>query len=445
MSQQSRYASEEVDASPLAQPLHFEFSGRTAPNRFLKAAMSERIASWDDKDLSKRGIPTQESINLYRRWREAGAGIVLSGHIIIDTEQIEGPGNLMIPPDAPLSGERFEAFKAMAAAGKTGDNLIIGQVSHPGRQATELYHPHPLSASDVQLQGNIMGMTFGKPRAATQEDINNLVKAFAHAAEFLEKAGWDGIELHGAHGYLLSQFLAPATNHRTDQYGGSLENRARIIVEIAKAIRARTSPGFILSIKLNSVEFQDEGLQSEEAREICEILDQNTFDFVELSGGTYESLGFKYTKESTVKREAFFIEFAELISPVLSKTKVYVTGGFKTVGGMVAALKGVDGVGIGRALAAEPRLVKDIVSGRVKSALAPAVAPDDFATTMLAAGVQIKQIGRDQEPLDISNEQSIAGLKAAFGDYLQKGVSDSSKSPIDFLSADPVPYGPLVA
>jgi 2,4-dienoyl-CoA reductase-like NADH-dependent reductase (Old Yellow Enzyme family) len=160
-----------------------------------------------------------------------------------------------------------------------------------------------------------MGMTFAKPHAASTEEIQRVVDGFAHAAEYLDKAGYDGIELHGAHGYLLAQFLSPTTNQRTDKYGGSLENRARLTLEIAQEIRKRVKSDFIVGIKLNSVEFQEKGFQPEEARELCSLLEKNSFDFVELSGGTYESLAFEHKKDSTRKRESFFLEFADKITP----------------------------------------------------------------------------------------------------------------------------------
>ena len=125
------------------------------------------------------------------------------------------------------------------------------------------------------------------------QEIEDVIEGFAHAAEYLEKAGYDGIQLHCAHGYLLAQFISQTTNKRTDKYGGSLANRARVLIDIANAIRKRTNPDFILSIKLNSVEFQEDGIQPEEARELCAILEQNRFDFVELSGGTYQQLAFE--------------------------------------------------------------------------------------------------------------------------------------------------------
>ena len=151
-------------------------------------------------------------------------------------------------------------------------------------------------------EGNIMGMEFAKPHAATQDEINRVIDSFAHSAEFLEKAGYDGIELHGAHGYLLAQFLSPSTNKRTDKYGGSLENLLRLTLEVAEACRKRVSKDFIFGIKVNSVEFQDKGFTPEDARGLCQALDQAKFDYVELSGGTYESLAFGHKREAR-KRE----------------------------------------------------------------------------------------------------------------------------------------------
>lgn len=191
-----RYDSEDLDPSPLGRPLKFEFSGKTAPNRFLKGAMTERLSSWDPKNLETRGIPSKELINVYRRWGEGCYGVILTGNILIEPDHIEAPGNPIIPRTSPIEGERFEAFKEMAKQSKAHGSLIIGQVNHPGRQVQDRIQPNPVSASDVQLEGEAMGMTFGKPRAATPEDIQNFIEGFSHAAEYLEKAGYDGIQLH---------------------------------------------------------------------------------------------------------------------------------------------------------------------------------------------------------------------------------------------------------
>jgi 2,4-dienoyl-CoA reductase-like NADH-dependent reductase (Old Yellow Enzyme family) len=230
-----------------------------------------------------------------------------AGNIMLAYDQLEGPGNPIIPFGAPFSGERFEAFKELGAQAKKHGSLVLGQVSHPGRQTERRLQPDPVSASDVQLEGEVMGMRFAKPHAATKDEIKQIIAAFTHAAEFLYTAGYDGVELHGAHGYLLAQFLSQTTNKRTDEYGGSLENRARLILEIADSIRHKLPPttGFMVGIKINSVEFQEGGFPVEEAKELCRLLENAQFDFVELSGGTYQALGFQYRRESTKKRESY--------------------------------------------------------------------------------------------------------------------------------------------
>jgi 2,4-dienoyl-CoA reductase-like NADH-dependent reductase (Old Yellow Enzyme family) len=252
-----------------------------------------------------------------------------------------------------------------------------------------------------------MGMHFAKPHAASQDEINSIIDGFAHAAEYLEKAGYDGIQLHGAHGYLISQFLSSSTNKRTDNYGGSLENRFRIIIEIVDECRKRVTKDFVIGIKINSVEFQDKGFTPQEAQALCKALEQTRFDYVELSGGTYESLAFAHKRESTKRREAFFLEFADEIVKPLSKTKTYVTGGFKTVGAMVKALQTVDGVGLGRPAAQEFHLPRDILDGKVTGAIRSKLDENNFGLTNIAAGTQIRQVGKDQKPIDLSDEKSV--------------------------------------
>ncbi|PNS16382.1 NADH oxidase [Sphaceloma murrayae] len=444
MAPSQRYESDDVSAEALGKPLEFAFSKKTAPNRFLKAAMTERLSSWSATDLEARGIPSSDLINVYKRWGEGALGVILTGNIMIEHDQLEAAGNPIIPRTAPFSGPRFDAFASLAKASKAHGSLIVGQVSHPGRQCANNIQKDPVSASDVQLEGNVMGMQFNKPHAASLDEIKRVVDGFAHSAEFMEKAGYDGIELHAAHGYLLAQFLSPTTNKRTDDYGGSLENRSRLIIEIAQEVRKRVSENFIVGIKLNSVEFQDKGFEPEEAKTLCSLLEQNRFDFVELSGGTYESLAFGHKRDSTKKREAFFLEFAELIAPVLTKTRTYITGGFKSAGAMVKSLEVVDGVGLARPVCQEPRLAKDMLDGKVKAAIKMQLDDNDFGITNVAAGTQIRQMGKDQEPIDLSQDENVKG----FMEDVQKwqGMMGSDKTGekygyADIESIKGVPYG----
>lgn len=193
-----RFSTEPADASPLGQPLKFEFSGKTAKNRFMKAAMTERLSTWDPKVLEKRGVPTPELINVYRRWGEGDFGVILTGNVMIEYDQLEAAGNPIVPRDASASGERFEAFKELATVSKKHGSLIVAQVSHPGRQVADNIQKNPISPSDVQLEGEVMGMHFAKPKPMGEQDFKNVIEGFAHAAEFLYKAGYDGIQLHGA-------------------------------------------------------------------------------------------------------------------------------------------------------------------------------------------------------------------------------------------------------
>lgn len=250
-----------------------------------------------------------------------------------------------------------------------------------------------------------------------------------------------------AHGYLLAQFISPTTNRRTDKYGGSLENRARIIVEIVEEIRKRTKPEFSISIKINSVEFQESGLQPEEAKQLCELLEAQRFDFVELSGGTYQQLAFDYDlyqRESTKKRESFFMEFAEMIAPALTKTKVYVTGGFKTVGGMVTAVSTIDGVGLARPTCQEPHIAKDILEGKIKGAIKMRFEENDFGIRLVVAGTHIQQIGNDHEPIDLSQEENVKAYMKDMGVWAEKMGGDKEmkyQAYVDITSVQSIPYG----
>ncbi|KAI1331750.1 NADH:flavin oxidoreductase/NADH oxidase-like protein [Xylariaceae sp. FL0255] len=409
----ARHESAVVDVSPLAEPLKFEFSGKTAKNRFLKAAMAEGSATWHATKLDERGIPTKELVELYRRWGENDWGVIATGNIDIEFDMLDAVGDMIITPECPPSGPRFEGFKEIAVAAKEHGSLLLAQVTHPGRQLSSRIRKDTISASASPP----ISEHYAVPREATKADIARIVDGFSHAAEYVDKAGFDGIELHGAHGYLISQFLSERTNQRTDEYGGSIANRMRLVLEIAKAIKRRTQPGFVLGIKVNSVEFQDNGIKSDEAKILCEAFQDAGFDFVELSGGNHEDIGFGGERESSRKREAYFIEFVNEIVPNLNRTRKYLVGGFRTATSMVKALKQqpLDGISIGRPAAQEPRLAKDILEGKVTGAVKPQFEfIRDTMFGIVAAGSQIVQIGQGFEPFDTSDEKAHAAYREAF-------------------------------
>lgn len=194
----TRFETEAFDPKPFGESLHFDFSGKTAKTRFLKGAMSERLSTWHPTDLEKRGVPTPELVRVYQRWGEGGFGVVLSANVMIEPDHLEAAGNAIIPQGAPCSGERFEGFKAMAEAIKRHGSLAVMQVSHPGRQVGQHIQKHPISASDIRLEKGIGSQTHAKPRAMEKKDIERVVEGFAHAAEYASKAGWDGVQIHGA-------------------------------------------------------------------------------------------------------------------------------------------------------------------------------------------------------------------------------------------------------
>ncbi|KIH60078.1 oxidoreductase, FAD/FMN-binding protein [Ancylostoma duodenale] len=305
-----RIPAQEVDVSILGAPLTFR-NTRKAKNRFLKASMTEKLCTWDSEDLSRRGIPTQDLINVYDKWGHGGFGMILTGNVMVDPRNLESAGNPIICKENDSPQLRKE-FSKLASVSKHDGALVLAQISHAGRQTPLAVNAHPYSSSDVQLVSEIVRA--GKPIPLALDQIKTeVIDRFVFAAKVAYETGFDGVQLHAAHGYLLSQFLSLTTNKRTDRYGGSLQNRVRIVVEIFSASREEipATTGFLVGIKTNSVEFQANGLTMEDAKEACSIMERCGFDFVELSGGTLEKIAWQHERESTRNREAYFIEFAE--------------------------------------------------------------------------------------------------------------------------------------
>ncbi|KAF4551541.1 NADH:flavin oxidoreductase/NADH oxidase-like protein 2 [Elsinoe fawcettii] len=393
-----RVAGPRVNTAALGEPLTFAFSGRTTPNRFLKAPMTERLCTWntDTDDTSVRGMPTPELINLYKRWGEGGIGIIVMGNTMISYTAVEAFGNPILVDD---HDGRLAKYQELVSAAKAHGSLFVCQLFHPGRQGGSALNPQPVSASDVHLNIAWAGTSFNKPRALAVPEIKDLVKAWGETARLCYEAGFDGAQVHCAHGYLLAQFLSLTTNKRTDEYGGALENRARIVFEVIREIK-RVVPDkrFIICVKINSVEFQAGGTQPEDCLRLCQRLEELEVDFVDF----------------TKKREAYFIEFAEMIRPNLKKTKVFVTGGFRTAQGMVKAVEegACDGVGIGRPLTAEPYLCRELLDGRVTGAIDNLV---PLPQNTQSSGTLLHQVGKGHGFLsDFSNQEEVERWLAEF-------------------------------
>lgn len=328
--------------------------GKTLPNRIIKAAMTEGIASSLDQ-------ATDQHQTLYETWAKGGAAALITGNIMIDRRYLERAGNVVVEDESGLN-----QLSSWADAVHKGGSQIWAQISHPGRQCPRLVNTKPLSASEVQLN---MVSNFGKPKAATQKDIKDIISRFANTAKILQKAGFDGVQIHGAHGYFISQFLSPITNHRKDQYGGSLENRARLLLEIVQAVREAVGPSFPVALKLNSSDFQKGGFTLNECVQVVSWLNETSLDLLEISGGTYEQLEFfkqdsNEVRDSTKKREAYFLEYAKTIQQT-ANMPLMVTGGFRSKAGMNDALAqgDCDLIGLGRPFCLEPNFPNRFIQG----------------------------------------------------------------------------------
>lgn len=340
--------------SPLFEPLTLP-NGAILKNRLAKAAMEESLAAYGQ-------IPDAKLQRLYRRWAEGGAGLLITGNVMISPAALSGPASVVLEEGTDLA-----PFKAWAEAGRSGGGAFWMQINHPGRQVMATLGEETVSASDVAVEIPGMSKNFNPPRALSEAEIRDLIARFATTAALAEEAGFDGVQIHAAHGYLINQFLSPLTNRRSDQWGGSLENRARFLFEAVRAVRARVSERFTVTVKLNSADFQKGGFDQEDAKWVVTQLGDMNIDLVELSGGSYESPAMQGRREdgtSTGRREAYFVEFARDIAAV-AKMPVMVTGGIRSRAVAEDALVnktggiGVSVLGIARAMAFEPDLVKN--------------------------------------------------------------------------------------
>ncbi|MEW7290142.1 NADH:flavin oxidoreductase/NADH oxidase family protein [Aquimarina sp. 2304DJ70-9] len=315
--------------------------GVTLKNRLVKSAMTERISN---KNLE----PTKGHERLYKDWSDTGAGLLITGNVVIDRKHLESAGNVCFDDENMLP-----KLSSWAQSSKSNGNHVWVQISHSGRQTNRFGTNRPLAPSEVQLQK--MGL-FGKPKAMTEDDIQNVIHGFVKAARMAKNAGFTGVQIHSAHGYLLSQFLSPRTNIRTDKWGGSIENRSRLLLTIIKEVRKEVGADFPIAVKLNSADFQRGGFTEEESLEVVKMLDKEKIDLLEISGGTYEKLAFfilneegAEVKESTKRREAYFIDFAKKVRTI-STLPLMITGGFRSYDFCNEVLKNgeVDLIGMGR-------------------------------------------------------------------------------------------------
>jgi len=339
--------------------------GARLPNRLAKAAITEGLAD-------ERGWPTAELERLYEGWSDAGLGLLISGNIIVDGDHLERPGNVIIDRE---SAAQAQALRKWTAKATQAGAHFWAQLSHSGRQTPKTVNPQPLSVSELQV--GLPGGMFGKPRAMTPGEIHLLVEKFATAAAVCKSVGFTGVQIHAAHGYLLGSFLTPKVNNRDDQWGGSLENGARLLLDVVAAVRKRVGRLFPIAVKLNSADFQRGGFDAQDSLAVGKWLEVAGVDLLEISGGTYESpamLGADgigadcerpARKASTAAREAYFFDFARALRREL-KMPIMLSGGLRSRAGMKAALdEGVDLLGLARPVCVDQRCAKALLAGEI--------------------------------------------------------------------------------
>lgn len=401
-----------TDTILLNQPLSLP-NGSVLKNRLAKASMSETLGTHDNR-------PTPALVELYKRWAASGLGLIITGNVMIDRRALGEPGNVVIEDERDLP-----TLQKWAKAATDHGAAIWAQLNHPGKQSTKGLNESNLAPSAVPFRED-MAAFFETPREATEAEIEDIIRRFGRSAAVCKKAGFSGVEIHGAHGYLVNQFLSPHHNRREDAWGGTPEKRRHFVMEVYSEIRRQVGPEFPVGIKLNSADFQQGGFTEEESLDSIRALVEAGIDLIEISGGTYEAPAMsgamhKPKKASTVAREAYFLEFAEKVRSSV-QVPLMVTGGFRSAAGMNEALSSgaLDLVGLARLLAIDPDAASRLLQGRdstqrVRPITTGIKAVDRMGIMeVLWYTRQLKRIGKGGNPAP--NEGGLAAfLKSALG------------------------------
>lgn len=373
--------------TPLTLP-----NGTLIPNRVAKAAMEENLADANH-------APSDELIRLYSAWAEGEVGLMLTGNVMVDRRAMTGPGGVVLESEQHLA-----RFRQWAQAARARGAQVWMQINHPGRQMPAALGQDTIAPSSVAMDLGNFSRQFTPPREMTDADIAEVKHRFVNTAVLAEKAGFNGVQVHAAHGYLFSQFLSPITNKRQDRWGGSIENRARILIEVVEAIRAAVGAAFAVSVKLNSADFQRGGFSPEDAKHVVSMLNPLGVDLIELSGGSYEAPAMHGQARDgrTLAREAYFLEFAQDIASV-ARMPIMVTGGIRRLPVAEQVLSsGIDMAGIGTALALNPKLPREWKSGQ---ASAPMLRPITWKSKVLASVAymamvkhQLRRVSQGRQP-----------------------------------------------
>ena len=332
-------------------------NGSILKNRIVKSAMSENFGT-------RHHAPSKGLINAYKVWAKGNPGLLITGNIMIDSMALGEARNVVVE-----DYKDFELLKKWAKSVEGTGVHLWPQINHPGRQAFAAINRETVGPSAISLNMGNTSKMFKLPTALTEEAIWDIVKRFGNTARIMKEAGFTGCQIHGAHGYLVSQFLSPISNVRTDQFGGSISNRARFVLEIYREIRYQVGSGYPIGIKINSADFQTGGFTELESLEVIRLLENEGIDLIEISGGTYEKPAMIQgdRKKSTIAREAYFLDYIEKARKLI-KTPLLLTGGIRSVSVMEKALKdgNLDFIGLARPFCLYPNLANQVFDGSVK-------------------------------------------------------------------------------
>lgn len=348
-------------------------------NRIAKAAMEENLAT-------KQRNPSNAIFKLYDAWAKGGSGLIITGNVMIDATAMTGPGGVVLDERSDKA-----AFKKWAQLAQQNDAKCFMQLNHPGRQVPISVSTTALAPSAIPLAMGEHTKRFAKPIAMEQGDIEKVIDQFALSAKLAQDAGFSGIQIHAAHGYLLSQFLSPISNQRMDEWGGNLENRARLLFEVVKAVKANTQDGFGIAVKLNTADFQKGGFTEQDALQVIKWLEALNIDLVELSGGSYEAPAMQGQSRDgrTLAREAYFLEMVSIMTKEVS-VPLMITGGIRRLPVAQEVLSsGIDMVGMATALAIQPNLANDWLNNINTIA---ALKPITWKNKALAAMANMSQV-----------------------------------------------------
>ena len=369
-------------SDPLFTPLELP-CGAVLKNRLAKAAMSDSLGDG-------AGRPTARQSRLYERWAEGGLGLSIIGEVQTRPDFPEKPGNLVLQDGTPPG-----PFQDLTRRGSSGGTQLWPQLGHAGALAFA-----PLSRLAGPSALDLPGL---KCRELSIAEIQEIPGEFAKAASLAKSYGFTGIEIHAAHGFLLSQFLSPLFNRRGDAYGGSASARARLVLEVIAAVRDAVGPTFPLGIKINATDYLEGGVTTTEALTLVDALETSSIDLIDTSGGTYFP-GAKAASDGRSKG-AYFRDFTRA-AKTRTKKPIMLTGGIKTWEEAADILSddSADVIGLARSLVIDPSLPKSWAQSPPRNPAFPRFdnPPDGGITAWYT--MRLTQIAEDRDaepPMDI--------------------------------------------